>query len=386
MRIGIYGGTFNPPHIGHLRSAKTAANQLGLDLLIIVPSGIPPHKPLPDDTPSADARLHMTQVSFAGLKNAVVTDIEAKSPHVSYSIDTVASIMREYPGAELFLLMGTDMYLTIYQWKEAPALLDMITPVVFSRGSGDRKRVADYSDVIEKRFGVRTETVINDVVDISSSQIRDMFPKRKGVEYVNDEVYSYIISKRFYGAKPDWEWLRTRAYSMLSPKRIPHVVGCEEEAVRLSKRWGADSDEAREAAILHDITKILKPEENIAIIQKHGGFVGDLNRGEEKLLHSKTAAIIANTEFGVSYAVSEAIIWHTTGKARMTDLEKIIYLADYIEPTRDFEGVDALRTLSYENLDEAMRMGIEITIADLKERGIVPNRKTIDALDDLLSI
>jgi nicotinate-nucleotide adenylyltransferase len=107
-----------------------------------------------------------------------------------------------------------------------------------------------------------------------------------------------------------------------------------------------------------------------------------VSKSEEKLLHSKSAAVVARADFGVSDSVYNAILWHTTGRAEMTKLEKIIYLADYIEPTRKFEGVDDLRALSYNDLDKAMEMGIMIVVEDLKARGIMPNQTTIDALKE----
>jgi len=383
LKIGIYGGTFNPPHIGHVRSAKAAVRQLGLDKLIVVPAGTPPHKPLPDGTPSGDMRLHMVCAAFEDLENAVVSDIEVSKPDVSYTVDTLGAMKREYPGAELFLLVGTDMYLTLETWYDNEAMLKIATPAVFSRGSDDIKRVIDYSLSIQRRHGVHTETVINNVVEISSSNLRCLLPKREGIGYIDDKSYSYIIKNRIYDAKPDWDWLRARAYSMLKPGRIPHVAGCEEEALRLAEQWGVDLDDAREAAILHDITKKLETGEHYQILEEYGIPAQNLAKGEEKLLHSKTGAVVARAEFGVSDAVYDAILWHTTGRAGMSDLEKVIYLADYIEPIRDFEGVDILRAMAYESLDEAVRMGLELSIRDMKERGITPNRTTFDALDDL---
>ena len=384
MKVGIYGGTFNPPHIGHVRSAKAAVRQLGLDKLIVIPSGIPPHKPLPTDTPPNDARIHMTRIAFADVENAVVSEIEVNNPDVSYTIDTVAAIKKEYPDAELFLLVGTDMYLSLESWRDSENLLKSVTPAVFSRGSDDIMKIADYSLSIQKRWGVHTESVINNVVEISSSELRKMLPRRNGREYIADTNYSYIIKNRFYSSKPNWDWLREQAYSMLSPQRIPHVIGCEEEAVRLAKRWDVDLDDAREAAILHDITKKLSPDENFKILDEYGIHIGTPEKGEEKLLHSKTGALIAREEFGVSDAVADAIAWHTTGRPGMSGLEKVIYLADYIEPTRDFDGVDILRALAYESLDEAMKMGLELSVYDMKSRGIVPNRTTFDAMNALL--
>ena len=383
MKVGVFGGTFNPPHIGHVLSAMTAANQLGLDMLIIIPTGVPPHKCLPDGSPSADIRLFMTMTAFWNVEKTIVSNIEAKNPGPSYAVDTVIKIRHIYPEAELFLLVGTDMYLTLETWKDYEKLLNTVTPAVFSRNTNDRKQIKCYSRVLFERYGITTETIINKVVQISSSEIRKMLTKREGVRYINDTNYSYIIKNRLYNAKPDWDWLRERAYSMLKPERIQHVSGCEKEALLLAKRWNVDPDDAREAAILHDITKRLGLIENIKIMEDRDIKVGKLEYAEEKLLHSRTGALLAKDVFGVSDAVADAIMWHTTGKAGMSMLEKVIYLADYIEPTREFPDVDLLRKLAYENLDAAMKMGLEISIADIRSRGITPNHTTIDALSDL---
>jgi len=270
-------------------------------------------------------------------------------------------------------------------WRESEALIKSVTPVVFSRDLNDSQKIADYSRKLKKLTGAETVTVYNETIVISSSELRMMLPLRKGAGYIADTTYSYIIKNRLYGAKPEWDWLKAKARSMLDPERITHVDGCEEEAIRLADRWGIDADEAREAAILHDITKKLSPEENIAILETEGIAAGKPISSEAKLLHAKTGAILAKNEFGVSEEVADAIRWHTTGRAYMTNLEKIIYLADYIEPARTFEGVEALRAMAYENLDRAMISGLEMSVEDMRERGIIPNNVTIDALKSLIT-
>ena len=383
MKVGIYGGTFNPPHIGHERAAKAAAEQLGLDLLVIVPVGIPPHKPLPPGSPTADIRLFMTHTAFFKARNTIVSNIEVINPEPSFTIETVSVIKQIYPDADLFLLLGTDMFLTLETWKDHVALLGIVTLAVFSRGNEDIHRIRDYSRLIREKYGVETKTIMNTVVPISSSGLRDMLPKRGGLGYINDTNYSYIIKNGLYGARPDWNWLRERAYSMLSPSRIQHVTATEAAALSLASRWGVDPDDAREASILHDITKKFGLESHLRVFEDYGVPVGTLRYAEEKLLHPKTGALLAKAVFGVSDKVADAIKWHTTGRAGMSPLEKVLYLADYIEATRDFPGVEELRRLAYEDLDGAMRMGLEMTIRDVTARGITPDQATVEALRDI---
>jgi len=364
MKIGIFGGAFNPPHAGHVEAAKKAADQNNLDLLIVIPTGVSPHKSMPHGTPPAEMRLQMTENAFSGLKNTIVSDMEVFSKECNYTIDTVESIHKKYPGAEIFLLVGTDMYQSLDTWKSSDRLLNIVKPILLPR----------------------------DLLPVSSSIIRELLPKRKLPEHLTQENYSFIIKNRLYDAKPDWSWLQSKAYSMLEEKRIPHVKGCEEAAIKLAIHWGADVNDAREAAILHDITKKLDFDENMCIIVKysqqtentlHGIFSCNYSIEEAKLLHSLTGAILAKTIFGVSDAVANAIKLHTTGCANMTILDKIIYVADYIEATRDFPGVDDMRLCSFKNIDSAMIMGLKMVVDDLISRGITPNKSTYQALDSL---
>ena len=99
------------------------------------------------------------------------------------------------------------------------------------------------------------------------------------------------------------------------------------------------------------------------------------------MLNSKTGAAIAKYEFGVPDRVADAIYWHTTGKADMNLLEKVLFMADYIEPTRDFEGVKELRRLAYEDLEGSMMLGLEITAQEVRERGQTLHVKSVEAMD-----
>ena len=385
MKIGIFGGTFNPPHIGHARAAQEALKVLELDLLIVIPSGIPPHKPLPANTPEAESRLYMTQIAFEGVRNTLISDFEIKNESPCYTIDTIKVVSNDYPGAQLFLFVGTDMYLTLDKWKDGQTIITSVIPVVFSREYDDSSLITAYSEFLLQKFNTQTRVINNNITEISSSKLREMLPERCGREYLAEKNYSYIISKRLYSSKPDWNWLCAQAYSLLDPARVPHVKGCEKAAVALAARWNVNEDDARESAILHDITKKLNLEGHRAILRKYGFDPQSAEFAEEKLLHAKTGAILAFNEYGSSNTVAEAIKWHTTGKENMTSLEKIIYLADYIEETRELDGLEELRILTFNNLDDAMIMGLEMSVADITGRGMIVNEVSRDALDYLIT-
>ena len=120
MRIGIYGGTFDPIHLGHLAAAKTVIETLALDRLLLIPAAIPPHKALKEKSATAEHRLAMTRLGAESLcmKQAEVSDIEMRREGPSYTVDTLRELKAQYPEAELWLLMGTDMIESFLRWRE----------------------------------------------------------------------------------------------------------------------------------------------------------------------------------------------------------------------------------------------------------------------------
>ena len=391
MKIGIYGGTFNPPHLGHMVAAKTAAQVLGLDKLILVPAAVPPHKQLPEGSASPEQRMEMVRLMADNLNMpgvAQVSDIELQREGKSYTCDTLVAMKALYPEAELWLLMGTDMFLSLHNWYQPEKIMELAGICAFGRTEQDGEELfAPQRAFLQEKYNARLTTItLPGLVDISSTQLREVLDKGKGEEYLCQAVYGYILMNGLYGTKTDLKHLdlpelRACSYSMVRAKRIPHIKGTEEEAVRLAKRWGVDEITARRAAILHDCTKYLNLEEQLALCRKYGVELDELEQRAVKLLHSKTGACIAKYIFGEDEQVYQAIFWHTTGKADMSMLEKIIYLADYIEPTRDFDGVEPLRRLAYEDIDKALLMGMDMTIEEMKQRGNPVHRNTQAARD-----
>ena len=380
MKIGIYGGTFNPPHMGHVKAAGDAIRALELDGLLVIPTAQPPHKELPEASATAEQRLEMAKLAFAGVKNAQVCDIELRRGGRSYTADTVAELEREYPGADFWLVMGGDMFLSITQWYHSAELMHELGIAVSDRADESGKILA-MADELREKYGARVEFIPDRPIEISSTELREKLKNASGREFLQPDVYAYIIKNRLYGERAELGWLREEAQKMLDPRRVPHVLGCEQEAVRLARRWGADVYSAAAAGILHDITKRCNKNEQLILCEKYGTVTDTLERENPKLLHAKTGADVAWHEFGVSSAIREAIRWHTTGKAGMSLLEKIIYLADYIEPNRHFDGLEELRRLAYEDLNRAMVRGLEMSLEDMQENGITPHPDSIRALE-----
>ena len=380
MRVAIFGGSFNPPHLGHLHFAREAAEKLGCDRFLIVPAHEPPHKEMAEGSPTPQQRLEMCRLCFADIPNAEVSDIELKRGGRSYTADTLRELSARWPEAELVLLVGTDMLMTLDHWYDAAYLLSRAVIAAIQRAPEELTAIEKKAAELKARFGAKVEVLAAKPFPVSSTEIRAALPERGGQDKLADSVYAYIIRNRLYCARVSFDWLREKAYAMLKPKRIPHVRGCEEEAIRLAERWGADPEMAAEAAILHDCTKKAGLEEQLRLCEKYGIIPDKLEAVSEKLLHAKTGAALAQHEFGCAPEVVSAICWHTTGKRAMTLLEKIIYMADYMEPTRDFEGVERLRQLAYEDLDAAMALGLSMSLAEIRRYGNIPHPNSVNAL------
>ena len=379
MRLAFYGGSFNPPHPAHVRACRLAYESLRPDRLLVIPAATPPHKPLPEGSPDAAERMELTRIAFRDSPEAELSGLELRREGRSFTSDTVAELRREYPDAELCMIMGTDMLLSFEEWHEWRYILSEASLAVLPRAEGDIAAIRAEAARMEREYGAVIYVLDAAPLPMSSSDMRALLTERRGAEELDGEVYARIIRKRDYGAKPELAWLRERAYKFLKPSRVPHVAGCEREAVKLAGRWGEDAGDAAEAGILHDITKKLTMPEQLKLAEKYGIVFDALERENIKLTHAITGAALSRELFGVTDRVYDAIRWHTTGRPDMTKLEKIIYLADYVEPTRDFPGVEPLRELCYEDLDAAMALGLRMSLDELAAAGIEPHRDSVEA-------
>ena len=381
MRIAVYGGSFNPPHLGHVEAAKTVARTLAPDRFLIVPAAVPPHKALAEDSPGPEERMELCRLAFAEIPGGEVSDVELRRGGKSYTYDTVCELRAEYPAAEIFLVIGTDMLLSFEEWYHFRFLFAECTLAVLGRAEEDGELLCGKAEEYERAYGARIVLLAHEPLEASSEQIRERLPLRAGEDLLPEAVYAEIIRRRYYGAKPELTWLRSKVLDYLDEYRVAHVAGCESEAVALARQWGEDPELAAEAAILHDITKRCTKDQQLQYCEKYGIINDNSEIQNKSLLHAKTGAALARDLFGIDDAVYEAIRWHTTGKPDMTRFEKILYLADYIEPTRDFDGIEELRALAYEDLDAAMALGLKMTIEEIRRSGREVFVDTLKAFD-----
>lgn len=385
QRIGIFGGTFNPPHLGHIQAAKQAMEALNLTKILFIPNYTAPHKDLPPDSPTPEQRLEMLNLALAGEPGLEVSDIELKREGISYTVDTLTALLGRYPGAELTLLVGTDMFLSFSHWKQWETILKEVSLGVFYRGEkGERAAVEEQCRALTA-LGARVSLAENPVVAISSTQLRRLLAFRCADVFLPEGVGDYIRKNQLYNTAADWknlpmERLEQVVISLLNPNRVKHVLGCRDTAVALARHWGADETDAARAGILHDITKAIDGPLQLTLCEAYGKILGDFSRKYPKTLHALTGSLVAERIFGENEAVVSAIESHTTGKANMNLLEKIVYIADYIEPNRTIPGVEELRHLAFTDMDAALKRGLEMTLEHLARQGAEVSPESQEAL------
>jgi nicotinate-nucleotide adenylyltransferase len=384
-RIGIYGGTFNPPHLGHMLAARQAVRLLRLDRLLLIPDRIAPHKVLPEGSASPEERMQMLQLAAAGIEKAEVSDIELRREGTSFTYLTILELKQLYPEAELVLIMGTDMFLSFDKWRETKIITDHAALGVLYRGEKEEKAAIDAKKAEMEANGVKVELIENEVTAISSTDLRRMLVFGCAEPFLPEGVGAYIREKGLYGTGRDYrnlseEELEQVVVSLLKPNRVAHVLGCRDMAVELAKRWGADVTDAARAGLLHDITKAIDGPLQLTLCSEYGTMLSDFSRRYPKTLHALTGSLVVDRIFGEKEAVVNAIRQHTTGKADMSLLEKIIYIADYVEPNRTIAGVDQLRHLAFTDLDAALKMGLQMTVSYLNEQGSEVSPESREAL------
>ena len=386
--IGIYGGTFNPPHLGHIRAAQMTVEALGLDRLLVIPDRIAPHKQLPEGSASPEQRLAMLKLALKGEEKITVSDLELLREGPSYTYETVEQLHAQYPQDQLILLMGTDMFLTFHQWKYPERILQYAQLGVFYRGTpGERADIDRRKQELEQQ-GHKVHLLQNEVVDISSTQLRRMLVFACASPFLPGGVEAFIRENGLYGTGKSYrqlpmEELEQVVVSLLKPNRVRHVLGCRDTAAALAERWGVNVTDAARAGMLHDITKALDGPLQLTLCREYGTILDDFSMQYPKTLHALTGALVAERIFGENEAVVAAIRSHTTGKADMNLLEMIIYVADYMEPNRDFPGVERLRELAFTDIHAALKLGLEYTLEHLKKQGAEVSPESRAALASL---
>ena len=220
---------------------------------------------------------------------------------------------------------------------------------------------------------------------IGTADLQRLLVFRCAREHVQEDVLRQIYDCGLFGtAQPLWalslEQLEAAVVRLLEPSRVAHVLGCRQAAVELAEVYGADVTDAARAALLHDITKALDGPLQLTLCREYATILDTFGSQNPKTLHALTGSLMAQRIFGENEAVVSAIACHTTGKADMNLLEKIIYVADYMEPNRVFPGVKDLRCLAYADITAALKLGLNMTLELLRQQKRQISPESLEAL------
>lgn len=381
MRIGIYGGTFSPPHIGHIAAAKYFLKAADLDRLLIMPSLISPHKPTAkDDDPNK--RIEMLKLAFVDTPKIEICDYEIKKGGVSYTYLTLEHFSNETDT--LCFLVGSDMFLTLDSWREPGRIFDLSEIWCLTRTGDDREELKAKGERYKEKFGARCFVCDNDAVVASSTDVRRIL--REGgdaSQYLPDNVYAYIKDNDLYGAKN--AYIKEYIKEHLSEKRYEHCLGVAETAERIGDGLCLpDSDISKliRAGLCHDISKELTTDRQLEILSEYGITPEDDYLRAEQTLHQLSGAYYAKKLFGIDDEILGMINYHCTGAPNMTLYEKIIFLSDFAEPNRQYEACIKVRNdlfsapLTEQHLNKVFFDCCERQLKHIEEKGLPSHRLT----------
>lgn len=203
MKTVIFGGTFDPPHEGHLHLLQSVMAR-GYDRAIVIPTKIPPHKLRDTEKDDFSHRFELTQKMFSGMQNVTVSDIENRREGKSYTIDTLKLLQKELPDDKLYLLIGSDMLLSIEQWRDFEEILRRATIISAARKSEDILKIHEYKNYLEKKYNCDIIIYDIDVVELSSSQLRSPLVGRidaHNKEHLSEKRYRHVMSVAGYAKR-----------------------------------------------------------------------------------------------------------------------------------------------------------------------------------------
>lgn len=372
MKIGVFGGTFNPPHNGHVRLAKAAADELKLDKLLVIPSCIPPHK-IAAKLADGQERLEMCRLAFGCDPRFEVSPMELERGSRSYTVETLRELKALYPDSELYFIVGSDMLESFDKWYLWQEILSLSVLCAASREEGYSSDLSRFGKLAE-----RIKIITLDPLEVSSTQIRNSAGE-VSPELLDPKVAAYIREHGLYddGLNRYRELLRGK----LNPRRLFHSECVSECAGVLAERYGASVEKARLAGLLHDVMKNAPANEQLALMPD----VTPLELLNTKVWHQISGeAFLRQNGIVTDEEILGAVRWHTTGKAGMTLLEKIIYVADFISADRDYKDVEVVRRLAYISLEHAILYTSRYTVNKMVSQDLLLHPATVECYNDML--
>ena len=347
MKIGLFGGAFNPPHVEHQKVIDVAKSTLNLDEVIVFPSYYPPHKRTSDSTPFG-LRVKMCQIAF---ENEQISTIEQQDDYINYAVENVKKFKEIYPHDTLYYIIGGDSMADLFTWYKPEELLKMVQLVVYPRDG----RWQDMTIAIKKAEEIGAKITLLDIVssNISSAEIRYLASMGVSIDGLVVSDVANIISVEQPYTVPEIQLLK----SMLTDRVYNHSVRTAVWALKLNRKLALPTSDVFKASFLHDIAK-----EDTSTI----GVPNDAINSP--VAHQFRGAKILE-DLGYASSVVDAVRYHTTGCENMTTLQKLVFVADMTEEGRKFDGVDELRQALLLDFEDGFRKCIARTYEFLLKKG-----------------
>ncbi|HAL74452.1 MAG TPA: nicotinate (nicotinamide) nucleotide adenylyltransferase [Clostridiales bacterium] len=385
MKIGLFGGTFDPVHLGHVALAEAALAAGELDRLIIMPAGQPPHK-TGQVVSMAGYRYEMCWQAFAGDPHFEVSDLEILRAGPSYTLDTIRQTKHQLPAdAELFLVYGSDILNDIEKWHQPAAIMSECALLLGVRGGSSQSDSKAKAADLCQRYSARISFFDAPKIELSSTLVREAAAAGHAFQsWVPEKVARTISKHKLYQYQSDMmavskpltdqlSLLERQIWPLLDRKRLLHSLNATVYALHLARIHAVDLTQAGVAALLHDCAKCLPRHET----QMYARLMGDDALLDRELAHGPAGAWLARERFGVDDpAILRAIHYHTTGSPGMTSLDKIIFIADKVEPARTYDNLDEIRRLVEFDLDAALKICLSEIDLFLKREKLKPHPYT----------
>ena len=351
-QIGLMGGSFNPIHLAHVHLAREALSGGYADEVIFLPTGNPPHKGA--ELAGRQERYEMTCLAVAGEARMTVSREEIDREGVIYTVDTLRTLHARMPDAQFVYLIGADTLLLLPTWRSIETVITLCGFLVCMRPGEDDAKAREAASLWRAR-GAQVAFMNAARMDISSTDIRRRLREGLPVKGMLDaRVERYIRERGLYGTQGTdgtvgmkREKIMYKLKKELDAQRYTHTLGVEETARQMALLFGEDPQKAALAGLLHDCAKCMTLTQMVKAAK--GVPLDPVMKESKALMHAVAGMCVAKNVYGVDDPdVLGAIRWHTTGHAGMTRLEKIIYLADMIEPSRKpYPGLEEIRALCW---------------------------------------
>ena len=341
-KIGIMGGTFDPIHVGHLILGEKAYEQLGLDKILFMPAGNPPHKRNRNGRATDEQRTEMVRLAIEGNPHFELSLIEMNAEGFTYTYRTLERLKEQNPDTDYYFIIGADSLYNFTTWMEPSRICRACTIVVATRDHVPVKNLDQEMTYLSRQYGgcfIRLNTLN---IDISSQLLRQWHQEGKSIHYyVPEAVVDYIEKHQIYHfsemgpvfdqtegdtikmADYDFIKMQKKLAKYLDEDRFAHTLGVMYTCASLAMVHGYDLKDAQVAGLLHDSAKCIPNKKKLKMCEEHKIPVTEFEKTHPFLLHAKLGAYVAEAKYGIrNREILSSITYHTTGKPEMSVLEK----------------------------------------------------------------